>query len=109
MLDPRTEQRLAAVLRDRILPVALKSLRLWEKGGARCWRPVRMLHSALHLSHASEHAGSQTPQKPGVAPWPGSCPCYTTQTLTGMIFASRPRAPGGRMRRDDYHVPDPML
>ena len=97
VLNPRTEERLAELLRDRILPAALESLRLWEKGGARCWQPVRMLHSALRWSHASEHAGTRTREKPGVALWPGSCPCYTTQTRIGINVPSRPRAFGGSM------------
>lgn len=34
-LDPGVEARLLTVLRERILPVAQKSLRLWRKGDVR--------------------------------------------------------------------------
>ena len=34
VLDPRAERRLVTLLRNRILPMAMKSLRLWEKGDA---------------------------------------------------------------------------
>ena len=36
-LRPELEERLLALLRKRILPVALLSLRLWKKGDAQCW------------------------------------------------------------------------
>lgn len=46
-LGPGVEQRLLSLLRDRILPVAQKSLRLWKKGDAYCRRPPDTLHSML--------------------------------------------------------------
>ena len=50
-LGPGVEQRLLAMFRTRILPVAQKSLRLWKQGDARRWGP---LYAAWHsaLGHA---------------------------------------------------------
>ena len=45
-LEPGIEERLLALLRGRILPVALKSLRLWKRGDA------ALLASS---SHAAQH------------------------------------------------------
>ena len=37
-LGPGVEQRILALFRNRIVPVVLKSLRLWAKGKLRCRR-----------------------------------------------------------------------
>ena len=42
---PELEKRLLTLLCKRILPVALKSLRLWRKGDLCCHRP------AAHMPH----------------------------------------------------------
>ena len=47
-LGPGVEQRLLAMFRTRILPVAQKSLRLWKQGDVRCRGPPYVAwHSAL--------------------------------------------------------------
>lgn len=50
VLHPRSKQRLVTLLHDRILPVALRSLRLWGKGEAICRQPVHMRHPALRCA-----------------------------------------------------------
>ena len=53
-LDPEAERRLLGLLRERILPVAQKSLRVWKKGDARCRRPPgRLYRTLLHVLRMS--------------------------------------------------------
>ena len=55
-LPSELEKRLLALLRDRVLPLAQQSLRMWAAGDTRCWQPLYTLEcNMLWVMQKSAH------------------------------------------------------
>lgn len=99
-LDPATERRLLALLRERILPVAQKSLRVWKKGDT--------LHRTLLSVPAC--AGIWTPCGGDDGIVARVLPKHhAMQVSPGLLVPSRPRGPQRRVGGHKHHMPHAVL
>ena len=100
-LGPEVKRRLLTLLRDRILPVALTSLRLWQQGAhtlhmAHCWGKAGRKHAAYVSFYSMAPLHAQSPHT--------SRPIHQDmQALIAMLNVGRPRACGGGDRRRKHH------